>query len=139
MQWVWDSYTRTAWLKIIKRVNNIENYAFIISKNFISSSYPRFRFTMSTSTACSFAVHNLTWFIYFPLFKFHFIWHTNQTTEFCKRIFLNKSTYNFLFFRLSATSWWNTIMNWISSTSLSGLQRHHWSSGWLTEWVDGTQ
>jgi len=44
----------------MQMVNNIEIYAFIISKNFISSSFPRFRFTMLTSTACSFAVHNLT-------------------------------------------------------------------------------
>ena len=43
-----------------------------------------------------FPVHNLNWYITFPLSKFHLTWHTNQTTDNSKMLFLNKSICNFI-------------------------------------------
>jgi len=60
-------------------------------------SYPRFRFAISISTACSFAVLNLNWCITVLLSKFHFACHTNQPTDNSKMLLLNKTICNFIF------------------------------------------
>ena len=60
----------------------------------MSSSWSTF-IQISIFTVCSFAVYNLNCFITVP-YKFHFIWHTNQTTEKNKMFFVNKSIYNFI-------------------------------------------
>ena len=68
----------------------------ILEKTPFLYSYPRFRFAIPLSTACSFAMHNLNWFINVPISKFHFIWHTKQTTEKSKMLFVNKLICNFI-------------------------------------------
>jgi hypothetical protein len=67
-----------------------------MTKTLVLNSYPRFLFAISISTVFSFAVHNLKWCITLPLSKFHFIWHTIQTTENSKMLFLNKPICNFI-------------------------------------------
>jgi hypothetical protein len=60
------------------------------------NSYPLFLFAISISTACSFFVHNLKWCITELLSKFHCVWHTYQTTENNKMLFVNKWIYKFI-------------------------------------------
>jgi len=70
------------------KVNNIDICVFIPVRMLFLNSYSRFRFAISIYTVC--------WFITFPLFKFRLIWHTNQTTENSKMLFLNKPICNFI-------------------------------------------
>ena len=67
-------------------------------RNLFLNSHPCFRFAISISTACSFAVHNLKWCITVLLSKFHFMRHTNKIIENSKMLFLNtrKWIYNII-------------------------------------------